>query len=380
MNFLKNKNIYYLALANLVLRVVAQGLLPLYPVLLKTDTISKLWIGYFMAGIYLFTFLGNWFSGVLLNYNFDIKKLLLLSYIPIAIGLLGMGFQSTYANLFYFAILMSFFNGVNINLNTIILGCFSDSDTIAKNFAWVGLSSILATLFGGLLIGPVLHQYGNSIGFGLFAILFFSSSYFSFKLDAVELHASKSLKKVTFKYKSSFVLLMASMFFLALLIHFFKISLSLKLKELGYNISDISLFSTFGTVLVLPIPFLLSHLNKKIKAKTLLLSFSVITMLSFALVYYFTQSYIIILGISGISYLAYCVRIPLMKMLHEMYDEFQFPKAQTFYASLAWLSAIVGYLIAGTLLELLGFDMTFMVGGILALISGLLLQFGVKHT
>lgn len=379
MSFFQNKNIYYLALANLVLRVIVQGLLPLYPVLLKTDTISKLWMGYFMAGVYVFTFLGNWFSGVLLDFKFNVKNLLLITYIPITIALVGMGFQTSYLRLFYFAIVMSFFNGININLNTIILGYFSDSKTIAKNFAWVGLSSILATLFGGLLIGPVLHKYGNSIGFCFFSFLFFVSAFFSFKLDAVHLKAAKVVEKIKFQYKKSFIFLMLSMFFLALLIHFFKISLSFKLKELGYNISDISLFSTFGTVLVIPTPFLLSYLNKKISAKILLLSFSFVTIFSFGLVYYFTQSYLIVLGITGISYLAYCVRIPLMKLLHEMYDDLQFPKAQTIYAGMIWFSAIIGYLLAGFFLENLGFNYTFIIGGILAATSGLILKFGVKN-
>ena len=85
------------------------------------------------------------------------------------------------------------------------------------------------------------------------------------------------------------------------------------------------------------------------------------------------------MGITGISYLAYCVRIPLMKLLHEMYDDLQFPKAQTLYASMAWFSAIVGYLLAGFLLENLGFDYTFMIGGILAATSGIVLKIGVKN-
>jgi MFS family permease len=374
---MSNRNTYYLSASNLTLRVVAQGLLPLYPVLLIDQSISRLWIGYFMAGLYVAIFLGNWFSGKLLNRGFSLKKIVVLTYIPIVIGLLGMGFQNNYLHLFYYTAFMSFFNGINLNINTVILGGYSNGKDIMKNFAWIGLSSILATLFGGILIGPALHYFGNLTAFIGFAAFIGFSCIFSLLLQDVSLRQKeKTVQK--FRYDSQFIVLLASLFLLAMLIHFFKIGLSLKMKELGYNISQISIFSTLGTMLVVPMPFILSYLNHKISSIMLLLSTHLTTLISFVLVYFFTKDVYFVFAISGVNYMAYCTRIPLMKILHTMFDDLDFARAQTIYGSMVWLAAIVGYLSAGYILEKSGFNTAFFIGGSLAILSGLLFRFGIK--
>lgn len=376
---MNNSNTYYLSASNLALRIIAQGLLPLYPVLIKNQSISRLWMGYFMAGLYVAFFFGNWFSGKLLNKGFSLKKIVVLTYIPIVIGLLGMGFQVNYLHLFYFTAFMSFFNSINLNISTVILGSYSNGGNIVKNFAWIGLSSILATLFGGLLIGPAIHYFGNLAAFIGFAALIGFSSIFSLLLNEVSFKKTENtLQK--FHYSRQFIILLSSLFLLAMLIHFFKIGLSLKMKELGYNISQISIFSTLGTTLVVPMPFILSYLNHKISAKALLLSTHFTTLISFVLVYFFTKDIFFVFAISGVNYMAYCGRIPLMKIMHSMFTDLDFAKAQTVYGSMVWLAAIVGYLSAGFILENAGFSVTFFIGGTLATLSGILFKFGIKVT
>lgn len=374
---MNRRNIYYLAASNLALRVVGQGLLPLYPVLLLQNPISKTWMGYFMAGLYAAIFLGNWFSAQLLKLAWPLKKIVAITYIPIVIGLVGMGLQNNYLSLFYFVVLMSFFNGINLNISSIILGANSDQESIMKNFAWVGLSSILATLLGGLIVGPSINTFGNKIAFLGFAFLVGCSSIFTLLLkeDTVK---KKQEQNIPFTFHKNFVLLLAAMFLLTMLIHFFKISLSFKMKELGYNISQISLFSTFGTIAVVPLPFLLSYLSRKVQAKNLLFSTQIATILAFGLLYFFSRNISFVAAITCISYMSYTARIPLMKLLHSIIDNQHFAKAQTIYGSLTWLSAILGYLSAGYLLDNTSFNFVFFVGASFALISTLILRLGVK--
>lgn len=284
---MKNKNIYYLASANLVLRVIAQGLLPLYPLLLKENPISKSQMGNFMAGVYICMFLGTWISGRFVDKGWSPKKMLQFSYIPITIGFIGMGFQTNYLHLFYFSILIGFFNGFNINLSTIIIGKFSDAKTIAKNFAWISSSSAMATLVGGILVGPMLQQFGNPKGFLLFSFLIASSSAFSFLIDTPAAIPKKSKEDKKFIYTKSYSYLLLATVLITMLLHFFKISLSLKLKEAGFTIGEVSLFSTVGTILVVPLPFLLSYLNQKYTSKLLLLSTYITTIIAFAIIYFF---------------------------------------------------------------------------------------------
>lgn len=365
-------------MANLVLRVIAQGLLPLYPLLIKDNLISKLQMGYFMAGVYVCMFLGTWISGRMVDKGWSPKKMLQFSYLPITIGFVGMGFQTNYLNLFYFSILTGFFNGFNINLSTIIIGKFSDSKTISKNFAWICSSSAMATLVGGILVGPMLHQFGNSKGFLLFSFLIALSSAFSFLIDTPSVISKEHLDTSKFVYSKTILYLLLATLLSNLLLHFFKISLSLKLKEAGFNIQDVSLFSTVGTILVVPLPFLLSYLNAKYSSKTLLLSTYLATIVAFTIIYLFTQSVLVVLAIMLINFLAYASKTPLMALLHQLIEDKNFAKAQTIFGGVSWLSAIFGYLIAGNLLEYFGFNTTFFIGGLIAILATLILSFRVK--
>lgn len=360
-----------------MLRVVAQGLMPLYPVMLTGVDISKLWMGYFMAGMYLASFLGNWCSGFLLDNGVAPQKQLSFSFLPIIAALIGMGMQSEYLPLFYYTALLSFFVGVNINVSTVIMGGLSDQASIMKNFAWMGLSNILATLFGGLLIGPFIHLFGNKLAFAFFAGLIGLSSLFGLGIR-YQATAGTGKRTRAFKFRKDFLVLLISMFLLVMLIYFFRISLSLKMKEMGYNISQISVFATLGTLLVLPFPLLFPLLNKRYDAKRLLLSTHFASFLGFVLVYFFTHDVLLVLAISGVNYMSYCTRIPLMKIMHSLFDESDFAKAQSIYGSMVWLGAIAGYLMAGYLLEQTSFDTVFAIGGLLCVCSGIIFVLGQR--
>lgn len=76
--------------------------------------------------------------------------------------------------------------------------------------------------------------------------------------------------------------------------------------------------------------------------------------------------------------MAYCARTPFMALLHQMIADKHFAKAQTMYGSVSWCAAILGYLLAGNLLEYFGFDITFLVGAIVAVFATLVLRFRVR--
>lgn len=118
--------------------------------------------------------------------------------------------------------------------------------------------------------------------------------------------------------------------------------MSLKLKEAGYNIQDVLLFSTLRTVLVVAIPFLLSYLNIKYTSKTLLLCTYLATIIAFGIIYFFTKSFLIVIAITLIHILAYVSRTPLMALLHQLIEDNHFAKAQTIFGSVSWIAAIFG--------------------------------------
>lgn len=242
-----------------------------------------------------------------------------------------------------------------------------------KNFGWLGLSSILATLLGGLLIGWSIDNFGMPTAFLLFALIFIFFSVSILFPDKVSVQDVSQTQNVPFRFSKKFVLFICSSVFIILLIHVFKMSLSLEMKKAGYTLTDISLYSAYGTLLVLFMPQLLGYLDKKIKAHSLLIYCYITTVLAFLLLLAGLHTITIVLAIACISILAYASRIPAMSLLYSWFHTDTFPKAQTYYASTAWASAIVGYLSVGQILERFGFVNTMYFGIVVGVVALLML-------
>lgn len=365
------KNIYILTVCSLVLRVFVQGLLPIYPVLIQNTGAKVSQVGYFMAVMYVASLLGTLCSGYIVPKKIKPKAFLLFTIIPIALMLWLVGMQKSYFSLLTITFLLSFFSAANINANAILTGHYSKKNNLAKNFGWLGLSSILATLLGGLIIGWSIDKWGMQNAFLLFAaaFAFFSASMLS--ADKVSVQDVSQTLSVSFKFSRHFILFICSSVLIIMLIHVFKMSLSLEMKKAGYTLTDISLYSAYGTLLVLFVPQLLGYLDKKIKAHALIICCYITTILAFILLLAGLHAITIVLAIACISILAYASRIPVMSLLYGWFNADTFPKAQTYYAATAWVAAIIGYLSVGQILERLGFISTLYFGvcvGVLALV------------
>jgi MFS family permease len=306
------------------------------------------------------------------------KTLLFFTALPIAIFLGLFALDHSYFSFLVTALLLSFFTSANVNASRILTGYFSTHETIAKNFGWIGLSSIIATLVGGVIIGPSLDYFGYAVSFISFGFVFLVSNLLFLKVEKPiidEVHHQQSKVKLS---GNTLVLLVASLLII-MLIHVFKMSISLELKKSGYSLKDISLLSSVGTILVLPFPYLLGYLEKYFSSKKLLLFCYLVTVVAFLLLG-FTQNYFgLALAISCISILAYASVTPVMSLLHQWHGRTTFGKVQTYYGNMAWLAAIIGYTLTGHLLESYSFQTTVWVGFLIAVLASLLLRVGVKN-
>jgi MFS family permease len=365
------KNIYILTVCSLVLRLFVQGLLPIYPILIQNTGAKVSQVGYFMAIMYVASLLGTLCSGYIVPKKIQAKAFLVYTTIPIGFMLWLVGMQKNYFSLLTITSVLSFFAAANINGNAILTGHYSTKINLAKNFGWLGLSSILATLLGGLIIGWSIDNLGMQTAFLLFAFIFvFFNSSILFAEKVYVQPVSQSLS-ASFRFSKNFILFICSSVLIILLIHVFKMSLSLEMKKAGYTLTDISLYSAYGTLMVLFVPQLLGYLDKKVKAYTLLIYCYITTVMAFLLLLTGLYTITIILAIACISILAYASRIPVMSLLYGWFNADTFPKAQTYYAATAWVAAIIGYLSVGQILERFGFKSTLYFGvctGVLALL------------
>ncbi len=365
------KNIYILTVCSLVLRLFVQGLLPIYPVIIQNTGAKVSQVGYFMAVMYVASLLGTLCSGYIVPKKINPKTFLVFSIIPIGVMLWLVGMQKNYFSLLTITFGLSFFSAANINTNAILTGHYSTKINLAKNFGWLGLSSILATLLGGVIIGWSIDNLGMQTTFLLFAFIFiFFNSSILFAEKVYVQPVSQSLS-ASFRFSKNFILFICSSVLIILLIHVFKMSLSLEMKKAGYTLTDISLYSAYGTLMVLFVPQLLGYLDKKVKAYTLLIYCYITTVMAFLLLLTGLYTITIILAIACISILAYASRIPVMSLLYGWFNADTFPKAQTYYAATAWIAAIIGYLSVGQILERFGFKSALYFGvctGVLALL------------
>lgn len=368
---MNKKNIYILTLCSLVLRVFVQGLLPVYPVLIQNTGAKVSQIGYFMALIYVASLIGTLCSGYFIPKRVNPKTFLIFVVIPIAFTLWFVGMQKDYSSLLAISFCLSFFSAANINANAILTGHYSKKNNLAKNFGWLGLSSILATLLGGLLIGWSIDNFGMQTAFLLFALIFIFFSASIVFADNISVQNTPQSSNLSFKLNKKFLLFIISSILIILLIHLFKMSLSLEMKKSGYTLTNISLYSAYGTLLVLFVPQLLGYLNKNIKAHSLLIYCYITTVLAFLILLSGLHALTIVLAIACISILAYASRIPAMSLLYSWFSINTFPRAQTYYAASAWAAAIAGYLSVGEILEKFGFISTMYFGigiGVLAIL------------
>ena len=364
---------------NMVLRVFMQGLLPLYPIITEKLGASRQSNGIILASSYTMLLVSTWLSGKLVPRYTNAKSLLLISMVPMCIGMGLLGTATTITSFVLYSLVLFFSAGMNIIAGIMLISHFSSADTVGKNFGIIGLSNLLGSLIGGFVVGPALFNLGYFNGFLLFAAILFIVCLFTFFVQKPEGKIIIEAKH-TFRFSKNFIFVLLSFVLAVMLIHVFLFSFSLSVKAAGYNISDISIFSAIGTALTLPIPYLLGKWTTIYLPKNLLLL--VYALMGIALILLLLPKYtpIIILAVACMSVLAYAGRAIIVALVFPWYDAKDMPLVQAYMGIAAWLAAIVGYLFSGFSLQHLGFTYTVSIGIVIAFVAIGILGKGVKTT
>ena len=362
---------------NMVLRVFMQGLLPLYPIITEKLGASPQSNGIILAFAYTMLLLSTWLSGKLVPRYTDPKSLLLMSMVPMCIGMGLIGTATTITSFVLYSLVLFFSAGMNIIAGLMLISHFSNENTVGKNFGIIGLSNLLGSLIGGFVVGPTLFNLGYFKGFLLFAIILFITCLFTFFVEKPE---PKIIDREphTFRLSKNFLLLLLSFVLAVMLIHVFLFSASLSVKAAGYNISDISILFALGTVLTLPMPYLLGKWTTRYLPKSLLLLVYGLMGVALILLLLPKYAFIIILAVACKSLLAYAGRGIIIAVVFPWYDEKDMPLVQAYLGIAAWLAAIVGYLFSGFSLQHLGFTFTVSISIFIAFLAIAILGKGVK--
>jgi MFS family permease len=362
-------NILLLATQQACLRMLPTGLLTVYPILLTNMKASKLEIGVFMSVSYIFFFAVTVLSGIVAPKYIGAKKLMLYTVFPAALFLMLMGFANTYLSFLIATCGMICCVGSNIATNSILVGMHCNTDDVGKVFGWVGISHVVASIIGTAIVGVVIQTLGKQTAFILFGAFVFISAVLLFIIkDNYGLQATASRAK-DFKFKSQFLIALFTALLCIMMIHVFKMSLSLKLKSEGWQMKDISYTAAIGTLLSIGFPYIIGKLTQVLHAKYILMITYGTTALAMFLLPYLSTTLQVIAGVCLISILAYASRPAMLKLIYMWYPEKDRPQAQSYSSSAAWIAAIVGYLFTGILLEKISLQQASILSGGLCLMA-----------
>ena len=334
----------------MILRMFLQGLIPIYPFIMGKMNATSSDIGIFLSFSYVFLFLGTYLIGIVVPKYLNPKVVLLGSVLPMVSSLAAYGMIH---NIWLFDLCgcaLSFFLGLHVCSNNILMGLYSSEASLSKNFSTLSVSSILATVLGGFIVGPMLTWLGFKSAFVVFASVLLLFSLLLIPLSKPGVNLAIQVKK-PFKIDTNLWLLLASIFLVSLLLYGFKMSISIMLKRRSWTISEISIMMALGTSLAIPVTIWWGKVSNYFNAKRLLLMLILCGFIAYSSLLGVGFYPLGIIGFACISVVAYSINIPVMSIIYRWYDHQSLPRAQSLTSSAVWFSAIIGFLGNGYAME-----------------------------
>jgi len=348
--------VFALSITNMILRAFLQGLIPLYPFLMMKLTNKSSDVGIFLSLSYVMLFLGTYMAGVIVPKYILPKTMLVITLVPVAFAISGYGLSNSLFQFDFCGCFMSFFLGLHVCSNGIMMGYYSTVESVNKNFSSLAVSSLLATVLGGFIVGPLLTWLGYLHAFYLFSTVLILCTLFIFPLRQPEYLTAavspvRDTEKKAFKIDRNLWLLLIATLLISLLLYGFKMSISIMLKKRGWNIKDISILMAVGTAMALPITIWWGKISNYYNAKKLLFITFCCGLIAYSSLF-FAGNYVAgIIGFGCISVVAYTITIPLMSLMFVWYDKKTLPRAQALSSSSVWIAAIIGFGVNGFAME-----------------------------
>lgn len=367
MKISQTRSKYIVSYNNLFVRLFMQGLLPILPIISIQLKATKFQGGLLLSVLFSFMLIGTLLAGKIGTSSFDARKVILICSLPLSISLAMIGYVENFKSLLVDSIILGFCSGMFIMTFFIYLGKVSEQKDITKNFSFVAFSNQLATVVGGLFIGFLISKIGQTKSFLIFGLLILINSLSVLILPGVAGHTQNTPQKFVFTKKYTLLLIAALLTIMC--IHIFNLSFSLKLAANNISVTKIAYYSSLGTGVMLWFPLFLGIKTNYKHSNATLLFCSLSIIAAFALLRYANSDFAYIISIAIMSIMTYPFFIPVMQKIFNWYPKNEMPMAQSFYTGVAWLSAILGYLISGIILQFANLDLNVMIASLFAIVS-----------
>lgn len=369
-NVMSNKQLTALFLCSIVPWSAGNGLVPLLPLYATQLGADAAVAGYYLAFSYLAIALGALSAGWVSD-TFQRRKL------PLVIaGIVGipaawlMGRVDSVWMLTILTAILWFFGGLGLALIGILTGLSAGEHERGKVFGILALTGGLGAVIGGLGTGWLVEGWGFTVMFSALAafLLLWPLSALLLEEKEVTRHEDENMaqQKRTGLGKSFYLLFTANI--LSSITGFFIVLIrSFAMNDQGFSSFEIASTGVVGGLIGLPLPLLMGWLSDKTGRKTFLyagylIALAALVMLAFSnALWHFWFVFVlqgIAMGNAGTIGNA---------VVTDLLPKESLGKGMALFGSTAWIGGIIGFAVAGAILQNLGFTPAFVIGGILSL-------------
>jgi MFS family permease len=373
---ISSKQLVSLFICSLVPWTVGNGLLPLLPVYAIKLGADSTMAGFYLAISYIAIASGAISAGWVSGSRFRRKlPLIIASSFGVPIGWM-MGHVDSIWALTILTALLWFCGGLGLALIGILTGMSAGKNERGKIFGILALTSGLGAVIGGLGTGWMVKNWGYTTMFS--AVAFFmllwplSALLLEEKEDKKSQHEEivplepKPLGRRYFLLFSASILVSIAGFFIVLIRSFV-------MSDMGFGPLEISSTAVVGGLISMPLPFLMGWLSDRIDRKTFLIlgylsAFAALTLLVFSTALWHFWLVFILQGIAVGSNSSVG-----NAWVTDLISRESLGKALALFGSSVWIGGILGFALAGYLLQNIGFILTCVIGCCLGLVAIILL-------
>jgi MFS family permease len=357
---------------SLVIWTVGNGLIPLLPVYVGQLGAAASVIGYSLSIIYLALAIGAILAGWLSDRFQQRKSFFIMSGVGsvLALWLVGRAANIWAATLLF--ALAWFFGGMGLSLLSILTGLFAPRGKRGRIFGLLTSTGGLGALVG-YAFGPIADLFGYRSMFAIVAIFSISGPLAGFLLKDAAGGTRRKLS-VERHVGASVMLLLAASTLAGIALFVGLLGRSLVMNQLAFKSAAISSTSAIGGAVTLPLPFLFGVLSDRVGRKRLLalcFAMAIIGMLALAvssLIWHFW------VAISFLTVLSYASSGVGYAFVTDLTPRRYLGRNISLYGATTWLGGIIGFAIAGVMMQTAGSVFTFLFGALLLLVALFLLM------
>ncbi len=366
---MNRKQLALMFICSLVVWSVGYGLLPLLPVYAAQMGANSALAGYYLAIAYFAITLGSLSAGWVSD-RLHRRKLPMIMAGSINIPVTWLiGHVHTLWALVAFTALLWFMGGLMLALVSILAGLSAGENERGKIFGILALTMGLGALIGGMGVGWLVDRWGYTSMFtilAVFTLVFPLSALLLEDKDVKQPKVENFTEKKPAGLGKSFYLLFSAALFSSITGFFVILIRSIAMNTLKFGPLAIASTGAVGGLLDMPSPLLMGWLSDRIGRKALIIiaylaGLAALVMLAFSKALW---NFWVVFALVGISTGSAGVA---NAWVTDLVPRAALGRGLAVYGASGWIGGVVGFAVAGTLIQNLGFGSAFIIGGCLAL-------------